>query len=84
MNPCPFCGAPLLLESIPARYGCGTHVGDRRPYNERCMGREEHWFEIQRLRDIIRRASKPYCRPGRDSAIAAEMFTILSESIESK
>lgn len=35
--------------------------------------------EIERLRDIIRRASVKFCEDGADGAIAAAMFTILGE-----
>ena len=92
MNPCPFCGSPLLLESIPARYGCGTLVTDKSHGSHMCVGRSNLWPEVQRLRaendrlrDIIRRASIAYCCGGNnDSERGAEMFHILAESFDQK
>lgn len=36
--------------------------------------------ENQRLKDIIKRASKKFCEDGSDGAIAASMFSILGEA----
>jgi len=88
---CPFCGSPHLIDSIPSRYGCGTQSNHNRPWTQTCKARQELWPEVQRiraenarLRDIIRRASTEFCRDGSDGQIAANMFAILSESVESK
>lgn len=81
---CPFCGAPPLTDSIPARYSCGTRLSSEFPGTQSCLARQELWPEVQRLRDIIRRASAVFAGDGNKKRIDAAMFYILSESTESK
>ena len=55
MNTCPFCNAALLLESVPPRYVCGTHITDRQPGAAACRMTVSRLPDLIAIRDTITR-----------------------------